>query len=217
MLPAALVITAVCDGRDGVRRLLGGVVQWRLERGRFGWRSWLLAMVALPALTLLLGALLGGTMTVDPGQLARDLGSVASALILIHLAEETVLAGFVQSRIAPRTGVVRAALLTAVPFAAIHLPLTLIGPVTARSVLLDAGGLLLLAVVLRLLIGVLLDRTGGSILAAATAHATFNAANNSGGLVDHLLSGVDQGLVAPGAGLLLVAALLLSTFNHTKG
>jgi membrane protease YdiL (CAAX protease family) len=52
--------------------------------------------------------------------------SVLIALLVIHLWEETVWAGFMQTRLERRHSLPVAALLTAVPFAAIHLPLQLI-------------------------------------------------------------------------------------------
>jgi membrane protease YdiL (CAAX protease family) len=199
MLPAALTVTACVHGGPGVRRLLA-----RASIRRVDGRGWLLAVVGLPGLTLLLGVTFGGTVRIDLSLLAGGLLSAVTALVLIHLTEELVWAGFLQSTLARRTGVVRAALLTAVPFAAIHLPLAFLGTVTPRSVLLDLGGLCLLAVVLRLLVGVGLTFSAGSALAAAVLHAVFNASNNDGGLLDHVLSRVDQGLLAPLAGGLLV-------------
>jgi hypothetical protein len=73
----------------------------------------------------------------------------------------------------------------------------------------DLGGLCLLAVVLRLLVGVGLALSAGSALVAATLHAVFNTTNNDRGLLDHALSGVDQGLLAPVACVLVVTAGLL--------
>jgi membrane protease YdiL (CAAX protease family) len=206
LVPAALGVTAVTDGRKGVRRLLARAGQWRV-----GVRAWPLAVLAVPAGTVLIGVAAGGTILFDPadlGGLVRALATVVTALVLIHLAEELVWAGFVQLRIGQRTGTLRAAALTAVPFAAIHLPLTLLGRQSLRSVVTDIAGLLLLAVVVRALVGALLAGTAGSVLAAAAAHAGFNAANNLGGPADRLLVGVDQGLFAPAAALVTTAVLL---------
>jgi uncharacterized protein len=202
LLPAALTVTAVAGGRTAVRELLS-----RAVRTRPGTWTWLTTTLALPVLTVLLGAALGGSVTPDLRGVATAFVSAVTAMLLIHLVEELVWAGFVQQRLAQRSGVLPAAVLTAIPFAAVHLPLVLVGPVSARSVLTDAGGLLLLAVLLRVLVGALLIGTGGSVLAAAGVHAGFNAANNGGGVADRLLSGVDQGLLAPVAALLIGAAL----------
>jgi hypothetical protein len=50
MLPAALWVTAVADGRPAVRALLRRAVQWR-----FGAGWWAAVLLALPVLTLALG------------------------------------------------------------------------------------------------------------------------------------------------------------------
>lgn len=208
MLPAALVATACTDGREGLRRLLA-----RARHKRIGGRRWLLVILGLPALTLVLGVALGGTVAVDPARLAGDVASVLVALVLVHLAEELVWAGFVQSTLARRTSVIRAAVLTAAPFAAIHLPLLLLGPVTPGSVLVDVAGLSLLAVLLRLLVAVGLELSAGSVLVAAVLHAGFNASNNPRGPLDHLLAGIDQGIVGAASAALVVG---LGLSHHTR-
>jgi membrane protease YdiL (CAAX protease family) len=128
---------------------------------------------------------------------------VLIALLVIHLWEETVWAGFLQTRLERRHSVLVAALLTAVPFAAIHLPLQLIGTVTVRSVLVDVAGLLFLAVALRLMIGVFLRGAADSVLAVGILHAIFNASNNEGALVDNFLDGANQNIVGPAAMVLV--------------
>jgi hypothetical protein len=58
----ALAVTAVTDGRSGVRRLLAGLVRWRIGVGR-----WLLAVAALPTLTLIIAAATGTLRTPPEG------------------------------------------------------------------------------------------------------------------------------------------------------
>ena len=50
---------------------------------------------------------------------------------------------------------------------------------------------------MRLLVGVFLRGTGGSLLAAGVVHGVYNACNNNGALLDHLLQDADQNLAAP--------------------
>ena len=50
---------------------------------------------------------------------------------------------------------------------------------------------------MRLLVGVFLRGTGGSLLAAGLVHGIYNACNNDGALLDHLLQDADQNLAAP--------------------
>lgn len=199
LVPAALVLTGRGEGREGLTRLLLRAVRWR-----FGVCWWVVVLAGVPALTLALGLLLGGRLRPrPPEELVGHLADLAVALLLVQLAEELVWAGFVQMRLAARFGILAGAALTALPFAAVHLPLVLVDTSSAPAAAVGAGGLLLLALVLRTAVGLVLDATAGSVLAAAVLHASFNAANNTGSLVDRILDGADQGL-----GAVLALALL---------
>ena len=202
MLPAALWVTAVSEGRAAAQGVLRRLLHWRLG---LGW--WLMVVLALPLTTLAVGVALGGSVGVGSASiLVRGALLLATAFLLIHLWEETVWAGFVQARLERRHGVLVAALLTAVPFAAIHVPMILIGE---PAVLPAMGGVLALAVGMRLLVGVFLRGTGGSLLVAGLVHAVYNASNNRGALVDSVLTGADQNLAAPIAMVLVTAAAAL--------
>ncbi|MFF0945140.1 CPBP family intramembrane glutamic endopeptidase [Kocuria sp. CPCC 205300] len=137
---------------------------------------------------------------------------LVTAVLLIHLWEETVWAGFVQTRLERRHSLVVAALLTAVPFAGIHVPIILIGESDVLSAL---GGVLVLGAAMRLLVGVYLRGTGGSLLAAGLVHGVYNACNNNGALVDGLLQGADQNLAAPIA-LVVVTAGAAAIHHRSK-
>jgi membrane protease YdiL (CAAX protease family) len=202
MLPSALWVTSVVDGRSGVRALLVRAFRWR-----FGPVWWAVVLLGLPVTALVIGLLLGGSLhTTDAGSvLATQALQIVIAVLVINLWEETVWAGFLQTRLERRHGFLAAALLTAVPFAGVHMPLLLIDDnVTVASVLRGVGGLLLLAVVVRLMIGVVLHGAAGSLLAVGVLHQLFDASNNRGGLVDSFLSGADEGVVT------LIASVLLT-------
>jgi uncharacterized protein len=207
MLPAALWVTAVADGRPAVRALLRRAVRWR-----FGAGWWATVLLALPVLTLAVGVAAGqGLQTGDllPA-LASGAFSVVTAVLLVHLWEETVWAGFFQGRLEQRHGFLPAAALTAVPFAAVHLPLAFIGDLTAARVGLAVGALFVLGVVMRLLVGATVRGAAGSLLAAGVVHASFNASNNEGNLVDDLLGGGQPTLYAVVAAVLVTAGALLA-------
>ncbi|MET0693423.1 MAG: type II CAAX endopeptidase family protein, partial [Propionibacteriaceae bacterium] len=208
LVPAALAVTYVLDGRPGVLALFRRAVSWR-----FGLPVWLSLALGVPVLTLVLGLVRGGALGSAAGDVIwGDVLSVVSAILVIHLSEELVWAGFLQRRLGQRHRLAVAAGLTAVPFAALHLPLSLLGEVSLRSVATDAAGLLVLGVMLRLAVGVALATTGGSVLAAAVLHGSFNASNNNGSLVDDLLSGADHSLLAVLAlGLLTLVGWLVSS------
>jgi uncharacterized protein len=207
MLPAALWVTAVADGRPAVRALLRRAVRWRFCAG---W--WATVLLALPVLTLAVGVAAGqGLQTGDllPA-LASGAFSVVTAVLLVHLWEETVWAGFFQGRLEQRHGFLPAAALTAVPFAAVHLPLAFIGDLTAARVGLAVGALFVLGVVMRLLVGATVRGAAGSLLAAGFVHASFNASNNEGNLVDDLLRGGQPSLYAIVAAVLFTAGALVA-------
>ena len=214
LLPLALLVTAAADGRAGVRRLLRSAVGWPSGAGR--WPAALLPL-ALPTTTVLLGLLLGGGLVrPEPGALVRELVAFGSAVLLIHLAEEMVWAGVVQHRLTQRHHPLVAAALTAGPFAAVHLPLLVSPGVTAGRLLAGLGGLVVLAVVVRLLVATVAG-SAACVLPAALLHGSFNASANEGRLVDAVLARADADLLGTVGAVLLVAATLAVRPSHFGG
>ncbi|MGY1636768.1 lysostaphin resistance A-like protein [Geodermatophilus sp. SYSU D00742] len=207
MLPAALWVTAVADGSGAVRALLRRAVRWR-----FGVGWWAAVLLGLPVLTLAVGAAVGADLETGdlPATLGRGVLSVLTAVLLVHLWEETVWAGFFQGRLEQRYGFLPAAALTAVPFAGVHLPLSFVGDVAPGRLALSIGGLFVLGALLRPLVGATVRGAGGSLLAAGLVHATFNAANNQGNVADDLLRGGRPSLYAVVAAVLFTAGALLA-------
>jgi uncharacterized protein len=210
MLPTALWVTSITDGRAGVRALLARVFRWRFG---IGW--WLVVLFGLPVIALLLGLIFGGSLhTADLALvLIKQLGSIVLAVAVINLWEETVWAGFFQTRLEARFNFVLAAVLTALPFAGVHVPLLLLDDqVSALSILKGIAGLLILGIVLRLLMGVTLRAASDSVLAVGILHQIFDASNNNRALVDSLLDGADAGNMTQLATVVLtvlIAAWLL--------
>ena len=97
--------------------------------------------------------------------------------------EETAWAGVVQTRLEHNHGLVKAALLTAVPFALVHMPLHFIGDFSIGSLAGALVTLLIVCAIVRLMIGVFLGGPADSILAVAVLHTLFNRSNNDEGLV----------------------------------
>jgi uncharacterized protein len=210
MLPAALWVTSITDGRAGVRALFARVFRWR-----FGVGWWLVVLFGLPVIALLLGLIFGGSLhTAGLGLvLIKQLGSIVLAVVVINLWEETVWAGFFQTRLEARFNFVVAAVLTALPFAGVHVPLLLLNEqVSALSILMGIAGLLILGIVVRLLMGVMMRAALDSVLAVGILHQIFDASNNNGALVDSLLDGADAGNMTQLAAVMLtvlIAAWLL--------
>ncbi len=208
MLPAALWVTSATDGKQGVRALLARSVRWR-----FPALWWAIVLFAMPALTFAV-AFLSGARFVD-GHLAvivlKQLGSTAIAILVIHLWEETVWGGFLQTRLEHRTNFYAAAALTALPFAGVHIPLLLTRPqLSVSTFLVDLGGLLLLAVVGRMMWGTVLRGARDSTLAIGVMHGVFNASNNPGQLVDSLVTGANVNQSAVIALLILTTGLVVT-------
>jgi uncharacterized protein len=118
-----------------------------------------------------------------------------------------------QTRLEARFNFVVAAVLTALPFAGVHVPLLLLDDqVPALSVLMGIAGVLILGIVVRLLMGVMMRAASDSVLAVGILHQIFDASNNDGALVDSLLDGADTGDMTQLATVVLtvlVAAWLL--------
>jgi len=128
----------------------------------------------LPVIALLLGLIFGGSLhTADLGSvLLKQLGSIVLAVVVIN---RNGVAGFFQLEV--RFNFVVAAVLTALRFAHVHVPLLLLDDqVSALSVLMGITGLLILGVVVA---------HGGrdacrldSVLAVEVLHKIFDASNN---------------------------------------
>jgi uncharacterized protein len=177
----ALLITAWLSGRAGVRRLLASMLVWRIGVAR-----WLMVLLALPVLTLAIAAATGTLEPAPEGWLNIATTYLLSLLVLLitaNLLEEMAWTGFVQTKLMARHGLLRGALLTAIPVFLIHLPLSYETNGLYRTRWQDAmlnWGLLLVGLVFfRYLAGVLMLETNGSVLAVGVLHASFNA---SGGM-----------------------------------
>lgn len=178
----AVAITRHTEGREGVRRLMAGALRWRIGAG------WTVAVLTLlPAATLAVGAVAGTLQPPADGYTTEVLLYLFLTLVfgalLGNLWEELGWTGFLQSRLAERHGTMKGALLTAVPFGLIHLPLAfeadgLTG--TRLSDLAVAWGLLfVVAPFFRYLVGMTYASTGGSVLAVAVLHGSFNAGGSA--------------------------------------
>ena len=103
----------------------------------------------------------------------------------------------------------RAAVLTAIPFGFIHLPLAFLSEITIASVLISLAAYILLGLFLRPLVGVVLRGSRDSLLAAGLMHSVFNRTNNDNGIAAALLNGQLYRLGILIAVVVLIAALAL--------
>ena len=166
----ALVLTYRDRGGAGVRRLLRDTV-------RVPKRWWWLAVAAflLPAVVWTSVALMGGARALSWELLGLYVADLLVGAALVNLWEEMAWTGFAQRRAIGRWGLLPGTLLTALTFAALHVPLAVAGTSTMseaiRNVLLVACA----ATGLRLLIARTDSWSGGSLLAVGVLHSSFNA------------------------------------------
>lgn len=176
LVGAAALLTGWIGGRASLRQLFGGLL-----RGRFNPLWWIVALVAMPLLTT--GVACATGTYVDSADAGTTILNYAIVFLFVlftaSLWEETAWAGFVQTRLMGRHGLLVGSLLTAIPFALIHLPLAWEqqgwAGTSPGDALINLAFVFGSAPFLRYLIGVVLVDTKGSLLAAALLHASFNA------------------------------------------
>lgn len=193
LLGSAVLVTRVTSGPGATKRLLSRLLVWRFGLGR-----WAVILFAVPAMTLAVAGASGTLQTPRggwDGVLTGYLTGTVALCLLVNLWEETGWGGFTQSRLTARHGLLVGALLTAPLFAGIHLPLQLMGDPSRSEVLVGTAVLFAVSPFYRYLLGVHLLETGGSILAIALQHASWNTAGS--------MDGVDGWWQAPTAVVLL--------------
>lgn len=212
LFPAALIVSALEGGRPAVMALLRRAAIWRIGAG---W--WAFVVLALPVTTVVLALLLGDTFRPPTlAQLAGELGGFAAGFLLVNLWEEISWAGFMQTRLERRHNTYLAAVITAVPFAAIHMPLQVINGVTSPARLAMGFALLtVLAMLVRSYFGLVMRGAGGSLLAVGIAHTIFNRSNNTDGIAALLLDGTHRQAAALLATALLTIGLAVTLRGRT--
>jgi membrane protease YdiL (CAAX protease family) len=214
MLAGALWIAEAADGPGRVALVAARALHWRI-----GVWSWALAVIALPVTTVVAGVVLGRSPDLSPGALIHQLAALAVAVVVINLAEEVMWAGLVQTRLETHLSLGRAALLTAVPFALLHLPLRFVdAELSIPRAFGELAALIVLGFAIRLLFGLALRGLGDSLLALAVFHASFNSANNEEGIGATVLGADHQGfamlaVLGVMAGLAIVRRNLLGVRN----
>ncbi|MGY1616805.1 CPBP family intramembrane glutamic endopeptidase [Geodermatophilus sp. SYSU D00691] len=175
LLGSSLLITWKADGAAGVRKLLSRVVQWRFS----AWR-WAVILFGVPLLTVAIAAVSGTLVSPERGWVPEIgwylFNTLVFGALTLNLWEETAWAGFAQTRWMARHGLLIASLITAVFFAAIHVPLQFEGDPSGSQILTGIGVVFVTALFARYLVGMHLLATGGSILAVGVQHASWNAA-----------------------------------------
>jgi membrane protease YdiL (CAAX protease family) len=166
LLLPALILTWREGGGLAVRRLLRDAV--RLP-SHWWWLP--VAGLALPAVVWAISVALGAAQPLTLTVLSAFAVQLLSSWIIINIWEESAWTGYFQRRAMTQWGTIRGSLLTALLFAAIHLPLAF----ADGNLLVNILALIVSAVGLRLLIAGVDRWTGGSLLTVGLLHASFNA------------------------------------------
>jgi membrane protease YdiL (CAAX protease family) len=205
----ALAVTAAAEGAEGVRILFRRMTRWRVAL-----RWWLFAILAMPVATVVLATAMGDHATIPaPSVLAGEAVAFTVAFLVANLGEEGTWAGFMQTHLERRHAFLTAAVLTAAPFALVHMPLRVISgeAKTVAELAVSFVVLFVFAVFFRTLIGSVARGASNSVLLAAVTHTFFNRSNNLGGIVDDILAGPNRQLAALSAAVVLSVALSLLT------
>lgn len=213
LLAVGLWAAAATSGRRGVADLLRRTFDWRI-----GFRGWAVALLALPVMTVGLGLLFGESLVTEdlPSILVTEAVATLIAFGLINLWEETIWAGLVQTQLERRHRLASAAVLTALPFALVHLPLQFIDDGPVADALANWLAVLVMATFFRMLIGTVMRGLGGSVFAVALLHTMFNRSNNSDGIAADFFAGDSPHAYGILATLLLLAGTAL-IWRHRPG
>jgi len=215
-LIAAFVVTAVVEGRAGVRDLATRMVRWRVPL-----RWWLFAIgspLALLAIAVAVTAVLSGAPALaDFGRMAGlpEWGVLfvwVMFVVVNGLGEETGWRGFALPALRERHGLVAAALLLVPIWAGWHLPLFFLlqnyrdlGPVGVPGFLIGlACGSVLLAW--------LYESAGSSILLVAVWHGTYNLTSATAGA-----NGTVAAIVSTGVMIIAVVVAWLCRHRGPAG
>jgi len=182
---AALLITGLNEGREGLRRLVGGLLKWRVP-GRY-YLFAVLGMLVISAAAAGLSVLAGGAFP-GLGEIASRFGFpeepaylflAASPLVFLTtvfaggpIAEELGWRGYAQPQLQKRIGAGPAGLVIGFIWSLWHLPLFFLIPSAVAN--LPLGHYVPLVAGLGVLFAWLYNRTGGSVLLSVLFHAGVN-------------------------------------------
>jgi hypothetical protein len=183
---SAFLVTALVDGRAGVRALARRYVRWRVGVQWYLLAVFGLLVVGLLALLLLHGFGSLGAVSQPGAALLAFLVPLLVGAVLIHLWEDGGWFGFMFTRLQPRFGALLASLLVAPALGGIHLPLLFItdalttGRVPPSQYPITILQLLVLSSVPFLVLAAwLYNNARGSLLIIALFQSSLDAADGS--------------------------------------
>jgi uncharacterized protein len=217
---SGFLMTAVTEGKTGVRHLLRRLVLWRV-----GWQWYLFALVGIPVIRTL-GAL------ILPGVLATYRPSATGSALLLYLsllpltfltsglAEEPGWRGFALPRLQQRHGPLLGSLILGALWAGWHLPLffTSWAPASwaAGNGLLTLFEFAVIAIALALVITWVFNHTQASLLIAMLIHGAVDAFSPAF-LFSHPLAGtLVQGVIGVGGVALVLIVVTRGRLGYQQ-
>lgn len=225
LLTAAMVavtfgVTAIADGRDGVRDLRRRAFRFLISPIWYATALILLPLAALGAAVAIEGTQVTSALAAEPAIAVDWIVEIAVAYLLINLWEELAWSGFVLHRLQPRFGPVRATALTTWAHAAIHLPLlVVVGGVSDNRIPAEMYPFYLAALFVfplgnRAVATWLYNRSGHSVPIAGLTHSAWNLTTGSA-FVAALVPGYDA--VWSYLGFAIVGAVVVAATRGRLG
>lgn len=185
---AGILVTAITDGREGLKTYFSRIVRWRVGL------KWYVVALLTPAVLYLAAA---GLNVLSGAKIATNIQWPALSTILIAfvwpgffgiaLAEEPGFRGFALPRLLMGRSAIAAALILGVLHAIWHIPTFLEGDATTvvSTILIVISGSVLNTW--------LFNHTNGSVLLAMLMHASIDVVSGDFGLLKNLFAGPDLG------------------------
>lgn len=174
---AGVLITAVVDGRDGLRRLFGRVMRWQVEFKWYVIAWWVPVIIVMLALSMY--ALSGHALpAVAPEALVIPLLLVN--VVLGPLGEELGWRGTALPLMQERWNVIAASLMLGIMWGLYHVPTFLLPGLPQNNV--PPLAFLLGAMALNIFMVWMFNHTHGSLIMPFLAHWAFNFAGSATGI-----------------------------------
>jgi uncharacterized protein len=183
---AAFVVTAMADGREGVRDLRRRVFHLRVSPAWYVLGFLLLPVAGLGAAMAFAGFEPISSLVADPNiVVSAVIASGLVAFLLVNWWEEAGWTGFALHRLQPRVGPIAASVATTWMQATLHLPLVFIadgvtdGRVAAEQIPFYLVALFVLPIPVRIVITWIYNATGRSVPIVGLYHAGLGVATGS--------------------------------------
>ena len=223
---AAFVITRVCEGKEGVRRLTRRILNWRAKL-----RWYLLSLLGVLAIYLLVATLFLGSAPWQllindwPIILTSYLPNTLMVFLIVSIWEEIGWTGFAAPKLQERLGPIGAAIGVGLLWALWHLPTYFLSGqvVDVKIGIHDLErlppllfNLIILGILVRVIMIWLSNRTNGNIIVLTLFHAGMNMTN--GKLLPAFVPGFKESwlFIAFGTTALLLTILTLGRLSYKR-